>query len=286
MRPTDAGTRIHSRAVATRRSTSSVGVGTSPVREGRTGAAWVREHLEAAAHVVDFLAGDGIQLAGREIADVGCGDGIIDLGVALETAPARLIGFDIVPTDAQGLLEIARRDGVANELPESLEFQRSEPRSLPAESNSLDVVYSWSTFEHVAEPTALLRDVHRVLRPHGVLMIQVWPFFHSQHGSHLWHYFPEGFVQLLRSQEEIETAVRANPGPEPDWAERLLDESRSCNRITLDGLHAALTDAGFVVGKLELLTEPVHLVPGLERVPLSLLGVSGVKLLASPKPSG
>ena len=286
MRPTHAEARLHSRVVATKRSTSSVGVGTIPIREGRTSPAWVREHLEAATQVVDFLASDGIQLAGREIADVGCGDGIIDLGVALKAAPARLIGFDIVPTDAQGLLEIARREGVADELPEILEFRHSEPRSLPADADSFDVVFSWSTFEHVAEPTALLRDVHRVLRPHGVLMIQIWPFFHSQHGSHLWQYFPEGFVQLLRSQEEVQAAVRADPGPEPDWAERLLDESRSCNRITLDGLQASLMDAGFVVGKLELLTEAVHLPAGLERVPLSLLGVSGVKLLATPKPSG
>jgi SAM-dependent methyltransferase len=236
--------------------------------------------------VVEFLAGDGIGLAGQEIADVGCGDGIIDLGVALETAPARLVGFDVVPTDAQELLEIARREGMADELPETLEFRRSEPRALPADANSFDVVFSWSTFEHVAEPTALLRDVHRVLRPNGVLMIQIWPFFHSQHGSHLWQYFPEGFVQLLHSQEEIEAAVRADPGPEPDWAERLLDEARSCNRITLDGLQGAFLEAGFSVGKLELLTEPVHLPAGLERVPLSLLGISGVKLLASPRPSG
>jgi SAM-dependent methyltransferase len=193
------------------------------------------------------------------------------------------VGFDIVPTDVQGLLELAQREGVADELPEMLEFRRSEPRALPADVDSFDVVFSWSTFEHVAEPTGLLRDVHRVLRPNGVLMIQLWPFFHSQHGSHLWQYFPQGFVQLLRSQEEIESMVRAEPGPEPDWAERLLDEARSCNQITLDGLQTALLDAGFVVGKLELITDPVHLPPELERVPLSLLGVNGVKLLASPR---
>jgi SAM-dependent methyltransferase len=269
--------------LATRRFTSSVGVGTIPVREARTSSAWVREHLDAAAEVVDFLAGDGITLAGAAIADVGCGDGIIDLGVALKADPARLVGFDIVPTDVPALIELARREGIADELPEGLEFRRSEPRALPAEEDSFDIVFSWSTFEHVTEPTALLRDIRRVLRPQGTLMIQVWPFFHSQHGSHLWQYFPAGFVQLLRSQEQIEAEVRADPGPDPEWAERLLDEARSCNRITLDGLQAALLDAGFVVGKLELLTEPVHLPEGVERVPLSLLGVSGAKLLASPR---
>jgi len=204
--------------VATRRSSSGVGVGTSPVRDGRANSAWVREHLDAAAEILEFLAAEGISLTGRDVADVGCGDGIIDLGVVLTSSPARLVGFDIVPTDTEQLLHMARRDGVAEQLPTQLEFRRSEPRSLPAEADSFDVVFSWSTFEHVVEPTSLLRDVHRVLRPRGVLMIQIWPFFYSQHGSHLWQYFPEGFVQLLRSPEDIEAAVRANPGPEPDWA--------------------------------------------------------------------
>jgi hypothetical protein len=119
------------------------------------------------------------------------------------------------------------------------------------------------------------------MRPLGVLMIQLWPLFHSQHGSHLWQYFPEGFEQLLCSDVEIETAVRQNPGPDVEWSERLLAEFRSCNRITLDGLQAALSAAGFRVSKLELASETVIIPPELKRVPLSLLGISGVKLLAT-----
>jgi SAM-dependent methyltransferase len=265
--------------------TSTGGVGTAPVREGRESSEWFGEHFDdAAGQIIDFLGGDGIELTGKDIADVGSGDGIIDLGVCARADPARLIGFDILETDADQLLEFARREKRADDLPHGLEFRRSEPTRLPAEDNSFDVIYSWSTFEHVAEPIDLLRDVNRVLRPDGVLMIQLWPFYHSQHGSHLWQYFPDGFVQLLRDDADIEAIVRADPGPEPEWAEYLLAEFRSCNRITLDGLQTALLAGGFRIGKLELLTQAVHVPPGLTRYPLSQLGIAGVKLLATPIP--
>ena len=273
---------LRARNVDTSTPAEGAGVGSIPLREGRESSTWFREHFDtAAAEVIDFLAASGIELTGREVADVGTGDGIIDLGVALKAKPTQLVGFDISETDPERLLALAKREGVAKKLPSELEFRLSEPTRLPYDDDSFDVVFSWSTFEHVAEPIPLLRDIHRVMRPLGVLMIQLWPLFHSQHGSHLWQYFPEGFVQLLCSEVEIETAVRQNPGPDIEWSERLLAEFRSCSRITLDGLHAALTAAGFRVSKLELMSETVVIPPELKRVPLSLLGISGLKLLAT-----
>ena len=276
---------LRARNVDTSAPAEGAGVGSIPLREGRESSTWFREHFDtAAAEVIDFLAASGIELTGREVADVGTGDGIIDLGVALKAKPTQLVGFDISETDPERLLALAKREGVAKKLPSELDFRLSEPTRLPWDDNSFDVVFSWSTFEHVAEPIPLLRDIHRVMRPLGVLMIQLWPLFHSQHGSHLWQYFPEGFVQLLCPDVEIETAVRQNPGPDVEWSEKLLTEFRSCNRITLDGLHAALSAAGFRVSKIELMSETVVVPPELKQVPLSLLGISGAKLLATAEP--
>jgi SAM-dependent methyltransferase len=262
---------------------SSVGLGTEPSRAGTEGSEWFWEHFDDAANqIIDFLGGDGLELKGKEVADIGAGDGITDLGVFLKTRPNRLVGFDIEHTDTDHLVRLASREAVADELPDGLEFRRSEPIRLPASDDSFDIIFSWSAFEHVSDPPGLLREIHRVLRPQGVLMIQIWPFFHSRHGSHLWQYFPEGFVQLLRDDHEIEAQVRARPGADREWAEQMLDGYRSCNRVTLDGLHAALRASRFRVSKLELLTEAFHVPPALSDLPLSLLGVSGVKLLATP----
>lgn len=260
---------------------SSVGLGTPPVREGRTSSEWFREHFDAAAEIIGFFDGDGLSLTGLDVADVGSGDGIIDLGLVLEAAPARLVGFDVVLTDSQKLLRLARREKVVDKLPSALEFRRCEHRRLPADDRSFDAVVSWSTFEHVEAPSAVMGEIHRVLKPGGLFMLQVWPFFHAQHGSHLWQYFPEGWVQLLRPRTELIEAVRSDPGPDAEWAEYLIEEFRSCNGLSLDALQGIMTETSFTIRKVELLTAPIHIPEELQHVPLTLLCVSGVKLLAT-----
>src|SRR5919108_5305763 len=85
---------------------------------------WVSSHYgEAAQRVVDFLGDDGIALEGKRVADVGCGDGLIDLGLVHRGGPAALVGFDIVPTNVDVLLDRARRHGLADALPPELSFR-------------------------------------------------------------------------------------------------------------------------------------------------------------------
>jgi hypothetical protein len=54
------------------------------------------------------------------------------------------------------------------------------------------------------------------------------------------------------------------------------------NRVSLDDLQRAMLAAQLRVGKLEIQSECVHIPPQLARRSLSLLGISGVKLLAAP----
>lgn len=248
------------------------------------GDTWFDDHFAYAADdIIAFLAGDGIMLAGREVADVGAGDGIIDLGLALKARPARLVGYDINPTDRAHLLEQARKYRVARELPPNLEFVQSDVTRIPAEDESFDAVITWSAFEHVADPPVLMAEIKRILRPGGVLFLQLWPFYRSEHGGHLWEWFPgEAFVALRHSPDEVAAVMRENPRGEVDWAEGRLRDYRELNEITLDELQQAVVGAGFHIGKVELLTNAVHLPPGLDRrFPLSNLMIAGVKLLAS-----
>ncbi len=114
-------------------------------------------------------------------------------------------------------------------------------------------------------------------------MLQLWPFFHSQHGSHLWNWFPEGFAHLLQTTPEIDSAVReSTQDGDAAWAEYMLGEYATLNRITLDELHQALLAGGFRVAKVHLDSGSVHIPFSLARFPLSLLAINGVKLLATP----
>ena len=240
---------------------------------------WFDDHVRAAGEIAEFLAGDKISLSGRRVADIGCGDGIIDLALTIENQPEVLIGFDINPVDTNALLALARSMHYTQTLPRELRFERSEPEWLPAANASFDVVVTWSAFEHVQNPRALLADMARVLTPGGLLMLQLWPFYASEHGSHLWPRFPgEPFVQFARTDKEVEDRLRSDPK-----GQRMLGQYRSLNRITIVELQRCLLDTGFSIVKFELLTNLVRITDGLElerRYSLTDLGIGGIKLLA------
>ena len=246
---------------------------------------WFRDHYdEAAGKVIAFLAMDGIALEGMQVADIGAGDGSLDLGLVHKGRPARLVAFDVNQFQPDALLQSARREGVCDALPDALEFRVCGPTNLPAEARSFDVVVTWSAFEHIAEPLAVLREMRRVVRDDGVLFLQVWPFYHSQFGSHLRDWFPEGWEHLQRSPEQIEAVVRTSDLHPPSWADVMLDEFSELNKVTVDDLGAALVEAGFAVRRLNLLTRNVPVpVEAASRIPLSWLGIEGVELTAVPR---
>jgi len=256
--------------------------GTSPAEQ-----AWFAEHFEnVPAQIVDFLGGDGISLEGLHVADIGSGDGIIDLGLMLRARPASLTGFDVQPTNPDALLETARGGGAVSDLPPGLEFLACEQDRVPAPDASFDYVVTWSTFEHVGDPVQSAAEIHRILRPGGGLFLQLYPFYRSGPGSHLWTWFPEGFAQLLMEQDEVEARVAAEPERSTDeWREDRLADFRSLNGVTVDGLQDAIVASGLVIAKVELLTGAFHVPRELTHHRLTDLGITGIKLLAY-KPVG
>jgi SAM-dependent methyltransferase len=245
---------------------------------------WFWAHYdEEALGIINFLADGEWDLDGKRVADIGCGEGYTPLALVLRSSPALMVGFDLRPVDLGNLQAKAREQGVLKgKLPQNLEFRASGPARLPAEDKSFDIVVSWSAFEHVADPIHLLREIKRVLADSGVLMVQIWPFWHSEHGSHLWEWFPEGWVQHTKTLQEIEQATRASGRHTPEWTEVMLNEYRLLNRLTLDELGECVRHAGFHITRLELQTHTVNPPEGVSHVPLSLLGIAGVKLLAVP----
>ncbi|MGI8684163.1 MAG: class I SAM-dependent methyltransferase [Acidimicrobiales bacterium] len=245
--------------------------------------AWFAEHFgDAADQIIEFLGGDKISMTGKDVADVGCGDGIIDLGVALKAEPRSLVGFDIAPTDPAWLLRRATEEGVADELPACLEFKTCEPLTLPADDDSFDFVFTWSAFEHVENPVAVFREIRRILRPGGLLVLQIWPLYHSEHGAHLWQCIPDSFVHLMRSEADIEAEVRATTKHTPEQIEEFLKVFATLNKVTLDDLQRAILAASMRVAKLTIQSETVHIPPELARRSLTQLGISGVMLMAAP----
>lgn len=242
---------------------------------------WFHERYDqAASQVVEFFGSFFLSLSGKAVADIGCGDGIIDLGVFRRVSPSRLVGFDIRPTDTQLLSRLAIEQGHSGELPAGLEFRRSSAEDLHAEDESFDFVFSWSAFHHLEDPRGALREIGRILRTEGTLMIQLYPFFSSPHGSLLEQWYPEGYAQFKYGEEEISATVLANPGPDSAWARNLLETHRKLNRLSVDELGQMLTEEGFRVTRLQVISEDAPVPPEVATRPLSQLGIGGVKLLA------
>ncbi len=69
---------------------------------------------------------------------------------------------------------------------------------LSFDDASVGTVVSLDTLEHVADPIRALEEIHRVLRPGGVVLITSVMFFpvHA-HPWDFWRFTPEGFARLL-----------------------------------------------------------------------------------------
>src|SRR5450755_421996 len=244
---------------------------------------WFWDHYEfAVGQIVDFCEASGLQLEGQDVADVGCGDGIMALGLCHRVGPRQLVAFDIVPTDAETLLARSRTEGVGDTLPAELEFRQSSWRTTPAPDASFDLVYSWSAFEHIADPIGVLREIRRIIRPSGVFFLQLWPFYNSAKGSHLWDWFADDFHHLVTGYREIVEQMRGSDVHSTEWTDYMTREFEHLNRITLEELQRAILVAGFDVRRLELLTSPTVLTPELARYSWADVGIGGIKLLAAP----
>lgn len=244
---------------------------------------WFWDHYDmAAGQVIETFAAEEISLTDRLVADVGCGDGIIDLGIMHKARPHQLVGFDVNLTDTEHLARLASDEGINTSDWDGLSFERAEVARLPAKDGAFDLVTSWSAFEHISRPADVLKEIRRILADGGAFFLQLWPFYYSAKGSHLWEWFPEDHHHLQRAESEIVEEVRASDLKPVDWTQMMAREFQHLNRLTVDELQRSMLSAGFVVRRLELLTSPTRLTPELGRYSWLDLGVSGIKLIATP----
>lgn len=256
---------------------------------------WFRSHYEGAAGIVLDLVPAECFARGRTVVDFGCGDGATTLGVA-SRVEAGVIGIDLYLTFLH-LADLALKNLGMRVLPANLAFRQTrlgEP--LPLADESVELVYSWSVFEHVADVPGVLAELARITKPGGVLFIQVEPLFHGPYGSHLQRLVAEPWAHLRHGDEEfLRRAAAARdevPEHEKDTLYRdhsfeelkrhLLREYRGLNRITAEELIGLVSAAGFEIAATRLI-EAEGMVPDaelLEKYPRELLLTNQVVLTA------
>src|SRR6266480_3624804 len=107
----------------------------------------------------------------KKIVDVGCGTGAI---LKLLGNPGKNVGIDLAPE----AISFSRQRGLNN-------VQQGDIHALPFPDASFDAVICSSVLYHqwVGDVEGAVREMHRVLGPDGVLLINVpaFPFLHSAH---------------------------------------------------------------------------------------------------------
>lgn len=102
-------------------------------------------------------------VSGKRVLDVGCGDGV--LSVRLAQAGADVTGLDNEPR----MLAAARCR--ANEAGLKVAFVKGDAQSLPFADSAFDIVVAVTVLCFVPVPPRAVREMARVLRPGGRLVI-------------------------------------------------------------------------------------------------------------------
>lgn len=145
----------------------------------------LRAYDEAVKHAV-----------GRDVLDVGCNTGYGTIRFA--PVAGRVVGVDVSPRAID-----AARERAPNGRPE---FVQTSGFELPFPAGSFDLVTSFQVLEHVPDPVAFLREVARVLRPGGMVILatpnaatRLYPGMTPWNRFHVREYRANELAQLLRT---------------------------------------------------------------------------------------
>jgi SAM-dependent methyltransferase len=119
------------------------------------------EKLHHLLRLVDFAA-----WRDRDVLDVGCGPGVEVVRFA--RAGARVTGVDAAPNAIALAAANAAQQGVHPTL------DVADGEALPYADRSFDFVYAHGVVQYAADDRKVIAECHRVLRPGGLLLVQVY----------------------------------------------------------------------------------------------------------------
>ncbi len=99
------------------------------------------------------------------VLDVGAGTGLLLDHLRRQRPAARLVGADL----SRGMLAVARE-----RLPHAVALVAGDAESLPFDAARFDIVVSSSSLHYWQDPAAGLRELARVVRPGGHIVVTDW----------------------------------------------------------------------------------------------------------------
>lgn len=180
------------------------------------------------AHMARYQMASRFVRPGDAVLDVACGLGYGAAMLAETTAARSIVGLD----DSRFAVEYAKACFVPTCPTTSFELGDAHDLSR-FQDGSVDVVVSFETLEHLAEPDRFLAEAHRVLSPGGRVVVSVPNDWTDETGRdpnphHLHVYTWESLRRQVSQQFLLEKAFRqvAGGGMKHTEGQRLLREVR------------------------------------------------------------
>ena len=105
---------------------------------------------------------------GGEILDLGTGTAQIPVALCQQTDLCRVVAVDM----AVHMLDLARYQLEINGLTHRIMLDCVDAKQLPYEDDRFDAVMSNSIIHHIPDPSSVILEIKRVLKPQGLLYIQ------------------------------------------------------------------------------------------------------------------
>ncbi|MCP3803441.1 class I SAM-dependent methyltransferase [Allokutzneria sp. A3M-2-11 16] len=168
----------------------------------RLGMRTTREHLKPGVSLYATIAGALHQEGARTVLDLGCGEG--ELSSAITSNQVWLAGAD---ASAEMLATV------------TFPAVQADAAALPFAEAAFDAVVAVNILDHLPRPAEALIEVHRVLRPGGLLIAACISRHDSPELAHVWTPAPSPFDS--EDAPEIVATVFAEVDVRP-WDEPLL----------------------------------------------------------------
>lgn len=206
------------------------------------------------AHIADFerfttvltaplarrLVSMAVIAPGQRVLDIGTGTGVVALEAArLAGAAGKVVGVDLSPK----MLAAAETQSRAAGLVERVEFKAMDAEALTFEDASFDAVVSLFALLHFPNPAMALREMFRVLKPGGTLVVAVGsapPWLSLRGLAHAFSLVPDLLARLSGRQlvaprfinQLVETHLPAHDeAEESPLAQEGRDRSRNVPRL-------------------------------------------------------